>query len=285
MKILKIAALFVVCVGVVVGLLYLISPHHDAEPTPDIEDTLVAQYRADFEEDWDAANDWDKSVFDSHVHELRTLGADHDVTELKDYNVIRATEYVSKGALAEWHRPNCRKAEIDRYMSGVSAITEHDPAMSCHDKIAEVSRINNVYREASSLAAESFGLSPNLRPSSTAGCTWNNFESYASNKRGQKNRIEANSDYKTHLSGITTLKSGLASVDSRLSAARKSYYGKVEAAMASELYRVADSNATRDRLNGMNKAYQRFKSEAGHGSRHLELLLNEIQRKVESKQK
>lgn len=128
MKILKLLGIFIAVLGIVIGALYIKSALTDAD-SDDIKIILpdnVTDQRAEMEDFWNRAEDWDSKHFEaeySHIQQcLHANYIDHaaanQLTSLLCNLVINRMHGLQVG---EYNKSDCNIGIVKGYMKGIDA--------------------------------------------------------------------------------------------------------------------------------------------------------------------
>ena len=187
MKALKLILLFLVILGAVVGIFYLVTLPPKIVELPPIDDETREEYRQKFEYEWQGAGDWDENIFMQHLEELNQLSADYSVEDLRTFDRRTITEIISQKIFGEWEKGDCKKAEIDKYIKAVDIICNNNSDAKTDPDIKLIKEVNVTYRAALKLADKKIGLAPTFN-----GTKWNSYTDYSNSIKKEKKNIEDN---------------------------------------------------------------------------------------------
>lgn len=256
MKYLKLALVFVAVCGVIVGAFFLKNPETDIIISKHSNDTYE-EFRKQFVSEWEQKGDWDETLYSSHCDMIKQLSKDYDNTEpLNDMNTATAVEIVHKNIFANWKKTNCTKATIDRYIKAVNTIKNTDKNAKSNPLVKEIENVNSTYRAACKYAYCDTDIEPTFD-----GEKWNSFTKHSDDILRERNRILNNGNYRTYLSNIASIKSGLNGVESRLEKSKKLFYNQLADKIVSYYEEIPDTVRTMAQKNALRNVRNNYENE------------------------
>ena len=169
MKILKLLGIFIAVLGIVIGALYIKSALTDAD-SDDIKIILpdnVTDQRAEMEDFWNRAEDWDSKHFEaeySHIQQcLHANYIDHaaanQLTSLLCNLVINRMHGLQVG---EYNKSDCNIGIVKGYMKGIDAVCQKLSSYNNDDRVRQLRNIEKLYDEISTFGKSSFIPNTNL---------------------------------------------------------------------------------------------------------------------------
>lgn len=274
MKILKLACVFLIVVAAVVGIMWLTGVTGGGGQTS-MPNEILNEYKQDFRKGWSDAGDWDKDLFVRYCKDVETLSKSYDVTELKDFNVNEANDIVYKKIFAKWNSASCAKADVDVYVKAADIITAYDVKMNKNEGIEKLRRVNEVYRNADNLATMNVSLTPQF-----TGSSWNDFNAYATGIMNRKNSILGSNDYKDYLSNINYIKTGLNSIEPKISAARTTFYNSLETSICRHYGDISPRSRDRRLLETLKTVRTKYENESSRESAKIKNLCSRFEEDV-----
>ena len=148
MKILKLLGIFIAVLGIVIGALYIKSALTDAD-SDDIKIILpdnVTDQRAEMEDFWNRAADWDAKHFEaeySHIQQcLHANYIDHaaanQLTSLLCNLVINRMQGLQLG---EYRKSDCNIGIVKGYMKGIDAVCQKLSSYNNDDRVRQLRNI------------------------------------------------------------------------------------------------------------------------------------------------
>lgn len=259
MKALKLIITFVVILGGVVLAAYL------AGGGPGIGISIGEQSDYDvlknkISKNWTEKGDWDKETFDKNMQLINQSKNDLDgsAQTLYDQNYNEAVKIINDKIIAQWASAGCSHSVVDKYYGAITTIgskEQYKKRVASDANIAKIRKIYSVYKNALALSTKSLGSSPGFN-----GSSWNSYDVYCSKIRSQRNSILNDNTYKTYLKNITSIKSGLNSIDNKLASGRTAFYNK----LAAEIKAYYESKErSYPNLNSLRSVRDKFKLESG----------------------
>lgn len=255
MKALKLAITFILILAAVVGAFWLIGSGRTTPPPPP-PDSVYAEVRAEIENDWEQAGDWNESVFMSHCDLLNQLSEKYETTTLMDLNTRTAAAIIHEKIFNEWERPQCRKLDVDKYFNAIGVIESKDGNAKTDPNIKKIKDVYNTYIAAYNLANKPIVLSPRFD-----GNSWNSFSAYSESMNNQRSSMLANSNYTAYLANIADIKDGLNAIPGRLETARKGFYSSLATNIINHYSRIDSWERTRENLNDLRNTYSKYQRE------------------------
>lgn len=275
MKILKLIIVFVVILGGVVLAAYIAGGG--------IGIGISIGEQSDFDvlknkisKNWTEKGDWDKDVFDKNMQLINQSKNDLDgsAKTLYDQNYNEAVKIVYDKIIAQWASASCSKTVVDKYYGAITTIgsnEQYKERVASDANIAKIRKIYNVYKNALALSTKPIGSSPGFN-----GSSWNSYTSYSNSIKSQRNSILNDATYKTYLKNISSIKSGLNSIDNKLASGRTAFYNK----LAAEIKAYYESKErSYPNLNSLRSVRDKFKNESGLSvlDSYVERFANEIE--------
>ena len=230
MKVLKLLGIFIAVLGIVIGALYIKSALTDTD-SDDIKIILpdnVTDQRAEMEDFWNRAVDWDAKHFEaeySHIQQcLHANYIDHaaanQLTSLLCNLVINRMHGLQVG---EYHKSDCNIGIVKGYMKGIDAVCQKLSSYNNDDRVRQLRDIEKLYDEISTFGKSSFIPGNNLSENADGSHQWLDYDSYAKGRRQKAADYRENSTYLEFLKNITVLKNGISeeSVNPHSTASRK----------------------------------------------------------------
>ena len=286
MKILKLLGIFIVVLGIVIGALYIKSALTDAD-SDDIKIILpdnVTDQRAEMEDFWNRAEDWDAKHFEaeySHIQQcLHANYIDHaaanQLTSLLCNLVINRMHGLQVG---EYHKSDCNIGIVKGYMKGINAVCQKLSSYNNDDRVRQLRDIEKLYDEISTFGKSSFIPGNNLSENADGSHQWLDYDSYAKGRRQKAADYRENSTYLEFLKNITVLKNGISeeSVNSRLTKGKKSYGSALANAIAAAYEAIPAGEVTQTTFSNIRKDYQNFYRQYGRNNESADdVMSNEL---------
>ena len=286
MKILKLLGIFIVVLGIVIGALYIKSALTDAD-SDDIKIILpdnVTDQRAEMEDFWNRAEDWDAKHFEaeySHIQQcLHANYIDHaaanQLTSLLCNLVINRMHGLQVG---EYHKSDCNIGIVKGYMKGIDAVCQKLSSYNNDDRVRQLRNIEKLYDEISTFGRSSFIPGNNLSENADGSHQWFDYDSYAKGRRQKAADYRENSTYLEFLKNITMLKNGISeeSVNSRLTKGKKSYGSALANAIAAAYEAIPAGEVTQTTFSNIKKDYQNFYRQYGRNNESADdVMSNEL---------
>lgn len=255
MKALKLIIVFVIILLGIVGAFLLFS-NDDMEKLPSPPDTTYQQFREQFEKEWEAAGDWNDSVFLKHVDLIRQLSVQYETTSLNDLNTMMATQIVYEKIFETWTEPSCKKESVDKYLKAIEVIVSKDSKAANNPSIDSIKRVDATYRDALKLANKTIGLTPTFN-----GDSWNSFSDYSSRVMGERNRMFQNWHYRKYLSNINEIKNGLNGYADKIAKAKDVFYKSLASKIAEHYGNIPREERNRGSLNKLRNIKDKYEQE------------------------
>lgn len=215
MKTLKIVGIFVLVVGVFVGILYFLHPNKEVSITPETNN-VVEQYGSKIDQMW---NDvvWDTSVYMRVKGMLNSPSAKKDLKAslptLEQKNINIALAHLDSVLIAEWAKADCNDKIVSEYIAGVRYIKKDAPVFTGSDnRVKKLEGIYALYSNLKGFCNSSFTLKVKY---DIDRASWNSFSSHRNSQMANLNKYKG-SEYYKYLSDITFIKNGIAAVPDRL---------------------------------------------------------------------
>ena len=254
------------------GALYIKSALTDAD-SDDIKIILpdnVTDQRAEMEDFWNRAEDWDAKHFEaeySHIQQcLHANYIDHaaanQLTSLLCNLVINRMHGLQVG---EYHKSDCNIGIVKGYMKGIDAVCQKLSSYNNDDRVRQLRDIEKLYDEISTFGKSSFIPGNNLSENADGSHQWLDYDSYAKGRRQKAADYRENSTYVQFLNNITVLKNGISeeSVNSRLTKGKKSYGSALANAIAAAYEAIPAGEVTQTTFSNIRKDYQNFYRQYG----------------------
>ena len=294
MKILKLLGIFIVVLGIVIGALYIKSALTDAD-SDDIKIILpdnVTDQRAEMEDFWNRAEDWDAKHFEaeySHIQQcLHANYIDHaaanQLTSLLCNLVINRMHGLQVG---EYHKSDCNIGIVKGYMKGIDAVCQKLSSYNNDDRVRQLRDIEKLYDEISTFGKSSFIPGNNLSENADGSHQWLDYDSYAKGRRQKAADYRENSTYLEFLKNITVLKNGISeeSVNSRLTKGKKSYGSALANAIAVAYEAIPAGEVSQSTFSNIKKDYQNFYRQYGRNNESADDVMSNELIKIEEKMK
>ena len=294
MKILKLLGIFIVVLGIVIGALYIKSALTDAD-SDDIKIILpdnVTDQRAEMEDFWNRAEDWDSKHFEaeySHIQQcLHANYIDHaaanQLTSLLCNLVINRMHGLQVG---EYNKSDCNIGIVKGYMKGIDAVCQKLSSYNNDDRVRQLRNIEKLYDEISTFGRSSCIPGNNLSENADGSHQWLDYDSYAKGRRQKAADYRENSTYLEFLKNITVLKNGISeeSVNSRLTKGKKSYGSALANAIAAAYEAIPAGEVTQTTFNSIKKDYQNFYRQYGRNNESADDVMSNELIKIEEKMK
>ena len=286
MKILKLLGIFIVVLGIVIGALYIKSALTDAD-SDDIKIILpdnVTDQRAEMEDFWNRAEDWDSKHFEaeySHIQQcLHANYIDHaaanQLTSLLCNLVINRMHGLQVG---EYNKSGCNIGIVKGYMKGIDAVCQKLSSYNNDDRVRQLRNIEKLYDEISTFGRSSFIPGNNLSENADGSHQWLDYDSYAKGRRQKAADYRENSTYLEFLKNITVLKNGISeeSVNSRLTKGKKSYGSALANAIAAAYEAIPAGEVSQATFSNIRKDYQNFYRQYGRNNESADdVMSNEL---------
>ena len=286
MKILKLLGIFIAVLGIVIGALYIKSALTDAD-SDDIKIILpdnVTDQRAEMEDFWNRAADWDAKHFEaeySHIQQcLHANYIDHaaanQLTSLLCNLVINRMHGLQVG---EYNKSDCNIGIVKGYMKGIDAVCQKLSSYNNDDRVRQLRNIEKLYDEISTFGKSSFIPGNNLSENADGSHQWFDYDSYAKGRRQKAADYRENSTYLEFLKNITVLKNGISeeSVNSRLTKGKKSYGSALANAIAAAYEAIPAGEVTQTTFSNIKKDYQNFYRQYGRNNESADdMMSNEL---------
>lgn len=263
MKILKLILVFVIVLGGVVGVFWLIGGN-TSSGLDDPSDNTYQTYRTQFENDWKDKGDWSDSLFGAHCDMVRQLSLEYNVAPLKDLNTTTAVEVVFDKIFQEWSSASCKKVTVEYYIKALGKIQAEDENAKSNPNVQKINSVNETYKKAYALAHKGVGLTPGFD-----GTSWRSFSNYSNYMLSEKNSMQNDTNYKQYLANIKDIKDGLNAIPSKLDNARSCFYNDLASAIVSHYRNIEQSLRTRSQLNELRNARNKFNNEAPSSNKYL----------------
>ena len=292
MKILKLLGIFIVVLGIVIGALYIKSALTDAD-SDDIKIILpdnVTDQRAEMEDFWNRAEDWDSKHFEaeySHIQQcLHANYIDHaaanQLTSLLCNLVINRMHGLQVG---EYNKSDCNIGIVKGYMKGIDAVCQKLSSYNNDDRVRQLRDIEKLYDEISTFGRSSFIPGNNLSENADGSHQWLDYDSYAKGRRQKAADYRENSTYLEFLKNITVLKNGISeeSVNSRLTKGKKSYGSALANAIAAAYEAIPAGEVTQTTFSNIRKDYQNFYRQYGRYNESADDVMSNELTRIEQK--
>lgn len=294
MKILKLLGIFIAVLGIVIGALYIKSALTDTD-SDDIKIILpdnVTDQRAEMEDFWNRAADWDAKHFEaeySHIQQcLHANYIDHaaanQLTSLLCNLVINRMHGLQVG---EYNKSDCNIGIVKGYMKGIDAVCQKLSSYNNDDRVRQLRDIEKLYDEISTFGRSSFIPGNNLSENADGSHQWLDYDSYAKGRRQKAADYRENSTYVQFLNNITVLKNGISeeSVNSRLTKGKKSYGSALAKAIAAAYEGIPSGEVSQSTFNSIKKDYQNFYRQYGRNNESADDVMSNELIKIEEKMK
>lgn len=294
MKILKLLGIFIAVLGIVIGALYIKSALTDAD-SDDIKIILpdnVTDQRAEMEDFWNRAEDWDAKHFEaeySHIQQcLHANYIDHaaanQLTSLLCNLVINRMHGLQVG---EYNKSDCNIGIVKGYMKGIDAVCQKLSSYNNDDRVRQLRNIEKLYDEISTFGKSSFIPGNNLSENADGSHQWLDYDSYAKGRRQKAADYRENSTYLEFLKNITVLKNGISeeSVNSRLTKGKKSYGSALANAIAAAYEAIPAGEVSQTTFSNIKKDYQNFYRQYGRNNESADDVMSNELIKIEEKMK
>ena len=286
MKILKLLGIFIAILGIVIGALYIKSALTDTD-SDDIKIILpdnVTDQRAEMEDFWNRAADWDAKHFEaeySHIQQcLHANYIDHaaanQLTSLLCNLVINRMQGLQLG---EYRKSDCNIGIVKGYMKGIDAVCQKLSSYNNDDRVRQLRDIEKLYDEISTFGKSSFIPGNNLSENADGSHQWLDYDSYAKGRRQKAADYRENSTYLEFLKNITVLKNGISeeSVNSRLTKGKKSYGSALANAIAVAYEAIPAGEVSQATFSNIKKDYQNFYRQYGRNNESADdVMSNEL---------
>lgn len=216
------------------------------------------KYKKQMEDEWKGTGDWDEQLYtkwcDTFVHlnsaEQRTL---------MDRNTSLGLDYVKDNMMKEWEKSTCQKSVIEKYYKALGVMNSQDERAKTNSDYQTLTSIYNSYIRAYNLAHRNIGLSPSYG----GGTNWTSYEAYRSGIEDELNRVKGDTNYRTYLSGISDISSGLNGIQSKLASGETTYYNSLAQKIQSY---YANREATWENCRALQDARDKYVNEYGYNS-------------------
>lgn len=264
MKILKLAILVIVVLGVVVGAFFLTSPSADIPA-----DSVVsheAQGRSDrIKKDFSETAAWSQEAYVRQANEIDQDEASGNISGtdrrlLHDQLNNAAINQLYAQMTGEFSKPSCSNAVITELYSGVKALQAKVPA---DQRLATLEQCYGKYE-----AIRRFVAGPVSFPIGFNGTSWKSLSEHQSAFRQKLNGYRNDALYKQYLSNITELKSGLSGMEAKAAKEAAGYYRRLADQIYSHYCESADSEYDKSNFSAV---LRRYAGEAGQGQDYSKL--------------
>lgn len=256
MKAFKLFIIFLILLGAIIGVFFLIFQDEVIKLPPPTDDTYQT-YRDQFEEDWKQKGDWDKDLYLSHCDMVNQLSTHFEAATLKDLSTKMASELVYIKIFDEWGKSNCNKATVDEYRAAVDVIKENDSNAKEDPNIIKILDVYSTYCSAYNLINKKLSWAPRFSDDD-----WPNFSTISGSVERERSSIIGNTNYKTYLANISYIKNGLNEIPDRLDNAKHNYYRLLAEKIIDEYSTISHHKRNREDLKKLQKLNSRFQKES-----------------------
>lgn len=271
MKSLKLILIFLVVLGVVVGAFLLIDGGGSASIKVNA-DASYEEYRQQIARSWEELGDWDEANYAKQCNLVKQLQDEYEVEAtniLALQNSQTALEIVHKKIFEEWDKADCQESVVRKYNEAKNTIRASHAAIGNDPNLTSIESVYATYCSALSLSKDKCTLSTGFN-----GTSWNNFSAHHTKKIKARNEMLANSNYKTYLSHISSIKQGLNSFESKLATAKVDFYNKLANSIKSH-YHGKERTYENKRL--LSNAISKYERESNNSEKKRELRRFEAQ--------
>lgn len=255
MKALKLILLFAVILVGVVAAFFFGTGGTIADLWPKDKPDNIQKLVAEFENDWKSAGDWDEKTFNYHCEMIKQLSVKYDTKSLQDLNTETAVRLVTEKIFAEWKKPSCSKAVVDKYYHAIGVIESKDNNAAANPDFKTIKSVYATYKEIIAFVNTRIGLTPSFN-----GSSWNSYSNYSASMKNKVSAYKSNANYNAYLSGITALSSGLNAIPGKVDAGRASFYNSLAQKIISYFN---PKERTEGNYNKLNSVRNNYKSEYG----------------------
>ncbi|MBR1594848.1 MAG: hypothetical protein IJ659_08790 [Alloprevotella sp.] len=223
MKFLKILLMFVVLVGIIVGVLVFATGGSVGSGNTGEDDPLFQSLKADIQRNWNATDNWNDTLYDRSLEMLSQSQSSlrDGYRTLVDFVDERACNRLDSLMMGEFAKADCREARIKELKRGLDRVLSNAPQLREDKRVKKMLGTYSLYVNLLTFARSSFRLPTGFRLTESAAA-WNSFASHAQSVRAKKTNYMS-SPYYTNVKNISDVARGLQSVDSRLQAARGNF--------------------------------------------------------------
>lgn len=263
MKSLKLILTFLGVLAAAVGLLFLANIKTDKKTKVFVPQTEIESATADIEGSWEEVSGWDSRVFADNCAMVKQMAKAYPddataIANLSDRNCNLALERIQPAMINQWGKADCDRSVIKKFKAALDTVVAADRHFAQVAVVKDLTAIHGVYERAVRRAEAMVACG--VKFNGETG-TWNSFDAYARSVRGDRDAILHNQHYTQYLSNITAIKTGLNSIESRLSTARTNFYSGLCSSILGFYKQIPQTERTQDQLTALRNAKSHFLSE------------------------
>ncbi len=263
MKSLKLILTFLGVLAVAVGILFLANIEIGKKTKVFVPQSEIKLATADIEGTWEDVSGWDSRVFADNCALVKQMAKAYPddataIANLSDRNCNLALERIQPAMINQWAKADCDRSMIKKFKAALDTVVAADRHFSQVAVVKDLTAIHGVYERAVRRAEAVVACG--VKFNGETG-TWNSFEAYARSVRGDRDAILHNQHYTQYLSNITAIKTGLNSIDSRLSTARTNFYSGLCSSILNFYRQIPQTERTMEQLTVLRNAKSHFLSE------------------------
>lgn len=259
MKAIKLILLFAVILVGVVAAFFFGTGGTIADLWPKSKPDNIQKLVAEFEDDWKAAGDWNEKVFTEHCEMIQQMSVKYDTKALQDLNTETAVRLVTEKIFAEWKKPSCSKAVVDKYYHAIGVIESKDNNAAANPDFKTIKSVYATYKEIIAFVNTRIGLSPGFN-----GSGWNSYSNYSTSIKNKVSAYKSNANYNAYLSGITALSIGLNAIPEKVDAGRASFYSSLAQSIISHFEHRERTEGNYNQLVSVRNKYNSEYSSNGN---------------------
>lgn len=264
MKILKLAILVIVVLGIVIGAFFLTSSSVDIPDKKVV--SMAAQKRSEqISKDFSEATGWNQEYYERQANEIDQDEASKLISEtdrklLHEQLDNAATNRLYALMTEEFAKTDCSATTIGQLHEGVVFLKQRATA---DKRLATLEQCYRTYQEIRSYIGRNVSFATGFN-----GSSWKSLSDHRSTVTNKVSGYRNSSVYKQYLSNIAELKSGLSGMEAKANKAAAGYYSR----LANEIYEYYYSSPESGSDNSQfSSVLERYSREAGQNSDYRKL--------------
>lgn len=233
------------------------------------QNDVLKQFDSEYTKDWKDRKEWDRTLYNAHYEraaQIKTGGEIDSPTYDKLMININNTVLEKLVSLleADYKKETIPEQKVENNLLGIDELA---PKMPDDKKIAKMKGAWSAYRSIKQFANKAYSSDSFQLGMTGDGSSWTSFDTHKSSVLSARDRYRQNAYYKEYFSDNKMLKSGLASVESKVESCRQGYnrrilnairqkYGNVPSFNPSQYFSAMRSAANESEWNEAKRGFE-----------------------------
>lgn len=256
MKLLKILLMFLVILGVILGVIVFLGSDASSSGVNGNNDPAFQAARDDIERSWEATEEWSDELYEMSVENLRQqqedLGSGYQT--LFDMLNEHACVRLDKLMMQEFAKSDCNNSRVKALKQGLDKVLNTTPSLAQDQRVRKMLGTYNLYTQILAFGRGAHGCSTGYAFNG-GNARWNNFEAHASSVRAKRDGFKRR-EYFANIRNISAITAALNGVEGKLQSARASF----AASLARDIRRSFEAQDHDDMRDMLRATYNRYSS-------------------------